>query len=722
VRFPRRLEVARDPRSATAWVAQVDGRELRLSNLEKPYWGPEGYTKGDLVAYYDNIAPWVLPYVRDRPLTMKRMPGGVDAEFFYAKQVPAHAPDWVATAPVTSLDNGKTIDYVLAQERASLLWLANLGCVELHPWHARVDDLAHPDYAFFDLDPMGVGFEEVREVALLVRDACAHLGLRSYPRTSGATGMQVYVPIDRVHSAAAVTAWVGRVCEAINGADPERTTMVWQVADRPPSVFLDHRMNTEGKNIAATYSLRPVRGASLAAPLTWDEVEAGALPGDFTIASIWERLDAVGDLLAPVLRGGQDLTAAMRALGMDPDAHGGPSHAVRAQAPSSTTAPGRVDRAVEVAQQPPATAEPARVGESVGSVEVAEPAGVAGVAGVAGSAVVAPPPVITPMLATSAAAPFDDPEWVFEIKWDGVRAIASVERHAAGGGRTVLRSRNGNDISGGYPELADLWAHVAARNAVLDGEVVAFDAAGAPSFQRLQARMHLRGEADVGRARARAPVTYVVFDLLAVDGALLLDAPLSERLERLDALLRPGPSVRRSDRFVEDGTALYAAAAARGLEGVMGKRLASRYRPGARSQDWRKVKVRRRAAVVLGGWLPGEGGRRGELGALLVGWYDADGVLRYAGRVGTGFDAAERRRLLTRLQSVARAPEHGAGRRASGSVAPFADAPALPAATWVDPALVCEVEYGELTDAGKLRAPSYKGLVDVEPARCHRPA
>ena len=825
VRFPRPLEAMRDPKSNAHWTVIADGRALRLSNLDKLYWGPEGYTKADLVAYYASIAPMVLPYVRDRPLTMKRMPGGVDEEFFYAKQAPEHRPDWVATAPVTSLDSGKTIDYVLAQDTATLLWLANLGCVELHPWHARVDDLAHPDYAFFDLDPMDVDFAAVREVSLLVRDACVHLGLRSYPRTSGATGMQVYVPIDRVHTAGAVTAFVGAVCAFINRADPERTTMTWQVSERPRAVFLDHRMNTEGKNIAGTYSLRPERGATLATPLTWDEVEQGAEPQDFTMETIWDRLDAVGDLFAPVLEGGQNLRAAMRAVGLDPDHQPPASHSVGA--PSRPAAARletyRAKRDFSLTSEPaPEADEAAETDGAAGgavqdrtgarfvlqhhlatrlhhdlrleregvAVSWALPKGLPDVRGVRHLAVQTEdhplsymtfegeiprgeygggpvriwdsgtyelrewedgsvkmlldgrrhrgewhlfrtdgdqwlvvraddpkpgelppdPPELTPMLATSAEQPFDDPGWVFEIKWDGVRAIAAVERPGRGGeGATRLTSRAGNDISGGYPELKDLWQRVLARNAVLDGEIVAFDSSGRPSFQRLQGRMHLRGEADVARAAQRDPVTYVVFDLLALDGEPLIDHSLRERVALLDDVVIPGHGVHISERFEADGTALYAAARQQGLEGVMAKRLSSRYRPGARSRDWRKIKVRRTCDVVIGGWLAGEGGRGGDLGALLVGWHEDD-LLVFGGRVGTGFDAAERHRLLDLLDE--------AGAEESS---PFDDAPRLPAPRWVRPTLVCRVEYSELTDGGRLRAPSYKGLVESDPTGCKRP-
>lgn len=254
--FPQPLPLRHEKK---ATFVDVGGVSVKVTNLDKLYWEPEGYTKADLLTYWFNIAPWMLPYLEGRPLTLKRMPHGADGEFFYAKQAPGHTPSWISTSPVTSRD-GKTIDYLLATDQASLVWLANLGCIELHPWHSRVDDIRHPDYAFFDLDPMGAAtFDMVREVALLVRTVLDQLGLRGYPRTSGATGMQIYVPIERVHTASQVREWVGRVCRLINRADPDRTTMEWSVDRRPDVVFLDHNMNTEGKNIAATYS--PARSA-----------------------------------------------------------------------------------------------------------------------------------------------------------------------------------------------------------------------------------------------------------------------------------------------------------------------------------------------------------------------------------------------------------------------------------------------------------------------------
>lgn len=860
VHFPRQLPARR---KGSHWFVEVEGAELKLSNLNKLYWKPEGYLKGDLISYYFNIAPTLLPYLRDRALTMKRMPDGADGGFFYEKQAPAYTPEWMRRVPITSREissqwgepKRRTVDYLLADDTRGLLFLAGLGCIEFHPWHSRIDDIGRPDYAFFDLDPMEVDFATVREVALLVRTALDQLGLRSYPRTSGATGIQIYVPLDRVHSSARIREWVGRVCRLINRADPERTTMEWAVKDRTGKVFLDHGMNTEGKNIAAAYSVRPERGATVSTPLRWEELEGDVEPGDFTIATIWDRLEQVGDLFTPVLEGGQHLRQAMEAVGMPAES---PEDDERGHdvgdvlGPGDESAAARLERyQTERAGEQPSEERtwrgprPAKRGGPKASVPrlaeydrkrrfeiTPEPAGEAhtddderrfviqhhlatrlhhdlrftreGVApswalpkglpdvpGVRHLAVqtedhpiaymafegeipegeygggpvriwdsgdyellewtegkvsvrlngarhrgewhlfriggqdereiwnvvrtdepdpdelATDPPACKPMLATLSDQAFDDPDWLFEVKWDGVRALATVKRPSRGtDGSTRLVSRLDNDITDGYPELAALWERVLARDAVIDGEIVAFDDKGNPSFQRLQRRMHVRG-APLERLRRQVPVSYVAFDLLWLDGESLLDVPLEERLAHLERVLVPGPHLQRSEPIREHGLALYTAARGRGLEGVMAKRLGSRYLPGRRSRDWLKLKVRQRLDCVIAGWLPGEGARA-RMGSLLLGMWQGE-HLRYVGKVGTGFDEVELDRICELLA------EHATDQRSFARVAPGPPR----ASRWVRPELVCTVEYTEVTEGGQLRAPSYKGIVEgADPHAC----
>src|SRR3954451_3520064 len=303
------------------------------------------------------------------------------------------------------------------------------------------------------------------------------------------------------------------------------------------------------------------------------------------------------------------------------------------------------------------------------------------------------PEHVVPMLAKLSKLPREDGGWAYEIKWDGVRAIAYVR-----GGEARLESRNLNDVTPRYPEVQGLVDALGEREAVLDGEVVAFDAQGRSSFERLQGRMHLtRG---VEARSKQIPVVYCIFDLLWLDGEDLTRLPYAERRERLEALGLDGPAWRVPSYGRGSGEQLLAAAAKQNLEGIICKRLDSPYEPGRRGGTWLKVKNTRRQELVIGGWSAGEGRRAGHLGALHVGYYD-DGRLRYGGKVGTGFTGKELDRLEGLLTPLRRA------------TSPFDGEPQPERGThYVDPRLVAEVEFTEWTSQSMLRHPSYKGLRD----------
>jgi bifunctional non-homologous end joining protein LigD len=312
------------------------------------------------------------------------------------------------------------------------------------------------------------------------------------------------------------------------------------------------------------------------------------------------------------------------------------------------------------------------------------------------------PERLEPMKATLAKLPRDDSAYAFEVKWDGVRAIAYCPP-----GHLRLESRNLKDITVAYPEVRHIVEALGGRPAVLDGELVAFDAGGRPSFQRLQRRMHLRDPNEIRRRTGDTPVTYMVFDLLYLDGSSLMSRPYEERRSELEALGLEGEAWQTPSYHRGDGAALLALSRERGLEGVIAKRLASAYAPGRRSRDWLKIKNTRSQEVVIGGWLPGKGRREGKLGALLVGYYEDDGSdrrLRYAGKVGTGFAEPDLRMLRERLEPLAQKESPFDGRQ------PQRDS------RFVSPELVAEIEFNEWTSAGTLRHPSYKGLRDDKPA------
>ena len=312
-----------------------------------------------------------------------------------------------------------------------------------------------------------------------------------------------------------------------------------------------------------------------------------------------------------------------------------------------------------------------------------------------------PPAHVAPMLATlGATLPPDQEGHTFEFKWDGIRAVAHWD-----GSALRLETRNLRDVTVAYPELQALGPSLGAQPAVLDGEILALDAGGVPSFHRLQERMHVADARTAARRAERAPARLFLFDVLHLGERSTMDLPWTERRAVLESLALAGPSWATPPSFPGEGDATLAAARARGLEGVVATRLASRYVPGARSRDWVKVKFVLRDEFVVGGWLPGEGGRRGRIGALLLGLPAAGGGLVFAGGVGTGFTGAELRRLSAELAPDVRPSS------------PFTTRLPRRDAVFVEPRLVVDVEYRQRTDAGILRQPSYKGIrPDLSPA------
>jgi len=306
------------------------------------------------------------------------------------------------------------------------------------------------------------------------------------------------------------------------------------------------------------------------------------------------------------------------------------------------------------------------------------------------------PTLIHPMLAVLREdVPSDDANYGYEFKWDGVRAVAYVD-----GGRARVLSRNDRDVSSSYPELRVLAESLGSRRVVLDGEIVALDDGGRPSFEALQARMHVTNPAQVRRLTQQVPITYLVFDVLYLDGRSLLDEPYVERRRVLESLQLSGPSWQTPPHFAGGGRDVWDASKEQGLEGIIAKRLDSRYLPGKRSDLWLKVKNLRTQEVIIGGWKPGEGRRKGAIGSLLIGVPGNDG-LDYVGHVGTGFTDAMLRELEDLIKPLAR------------EASPFASpVPRMHTkdARWVDPEVVGEVAFGEWTKAGILRHPRWRGL------------
>jgi bifunctional non-homologous end joining protein LigD len=293
------------PRDIDNVDVRIGERAVRLTNLRKPFWPELRITKGDLIRYYADVSDVLLPHLRDRAMVMKRYPHGAKGEFFFMKRAPSPRPDWIELCSIEH-ESGNVIDFPMIQDLAALLWVINLGCIDLNQWYARCDDVDRPDYVHFDLDPVKgdaqVPFAKVRESALLVRDGLTGLGIPCYAKTTGSRGIHVYVPIERGPTQKDVWTFAKRFAEGMDVARPDLVTSVYALRRRPQGrVLVDYNQNAWGRTLASVYSVRPHPRAAVSTPVTWEEIEDGIEIEDFTLRDVPERVRKLGDLWAPLL-------------------------------------------------------------------------------------------------------------------------------------------------------------------------------------------------------------------------------------------------------------------------------------------------------------------------------------------------------------------------------------------------------------------------------------
>jgi bifunctional non-homologous end joining protein LigD len=283
-------------------VLRFGDRDVRLTNLKKLFWKELKLTKRDLIQYYADIAPWLLPHLEDRAMVMKRYPNGAEGDFFYMKRAPDPRPDWIEICNIAHGSAG-IVNFPIVQDLPSLLWLINLGCIDLNPWYARCDDTDRPDFLHFDLDPgPGADFPKVREVALRVRDILSKLKMPSYAKTTGSKGIHVYIPIVRGPLQKEVWAFAKAIAVELESRHPDIITAEYRKVKRPHGrVLVDYNQNAWGRTLASIYSIRPTPIASVSTPVAWEEIEDGVRIEDFRIDNVRQRVGKLGDLWKPVL-------------------------------------------------------------------------------------------------------------------------------------------------------------------------------------------------------------------------------------------------------------------------------------------------------------------------------------------------------------------------------------------------------------------------------------
>jgi bifunctional non-homologous end joining protein LigD len=291
------------PHDAPQAEVKIDGRIVKLTNLGKPFWPELGITKGDLLRYYADVAPALIPHVQDRAMVMKRYPDGAHGEFFFQKRAPVPRPDWI---DICSIEHSSTkiIDFPIVRDLPSLLWVVNLGCIDLNQWYARCDDVDRPDYLHFDLDPVeGANFARVRETALLVHEALDALKIPNLAKTTGSRGIHVYVPIVRGPTQKQVWTFAKEFAQSIAQLHPKLITAEYRIAKRPKGhVLVDYNQNAWGRTLASVYSVRPKPRAPVSTPVAWEEIEDGIEIEDFRLDNVPARVRKLGDLWKPLLQ------------------------------------------------------------------------------------------------------------------------------------------------------------------------------------------------------------------------------------------------------------------------------------------------------------------------------------------------------------------------------------------------------------------------------------
>lgn len=767
----------------TSQIVQLGKRKIELSNLAKSLFPGDHILKAQLIEYYLKIAPTVLAHLKGRPLSFVRYPDGIDGERFFQKNRPEWAPEWMEH--IVLGEKEEKVDYMMATDEASLAWIANLACIEIHQMHCRSPHFNNPDYFVFDLDPPeNTKFGDIAGIALDMKKHIEDFGYRPFVKTSGRKGLHIVVPIEPKWTFGEVFGAVRDVAEPFVASHSRLTTLDIRKDARKGRVLVDIYRNRPHQTIVSAYSVRGLPGAPVSMPLRWDQLVNVNSAAEFTLHDVPDLVARHGDAWEGIAA----YAAGLHTAGKEAAAPIGAS----ASSQSRETPPvlgeyARKRSFGETPEPPPATVTGAgdsfvvhrhhatrlhydlRLEQGGVLKSWAVPKGLPPRPGIMRLAVetedhpleyrdfegtipkgqygggevwifargryeitqekkdgfhfrllseeisaefhmhrtrgkewllgrVDRPQVdwlrdpIGVMLAQSADVPPVAGDYLYEVKWDGVRALIALNE-----GDVRIRSRNQRDITDRFPELLVPDQAFRASSALFDAEIVCLDEKGRPVFRDVIRRIQQTGKGAIERARSRHPAVCYIFDCLYLDGRPIVHEPLFRRRAWMEDAVKHGTAYRVSEAVV-DGAELFRAAADMGLEGIMAKERNSTYQPGIRTDRWLKIKKRQTIECLIIGYTEGKGDRAALFGALHLALREGD-ALRYVGKVGTGFDAASMKEISAELMKISRI------RR------PVEEKPAGDAQTvWLDPRVVCEVQYASLTKDGMLREPVFLRL------------
>ncbi|MDR2703626.1 MAG: non-homologous end-joining DNA ligase [Cellulomonadaceae bacterium] len=681
-------------------ILSVMEPSVALTNPEKVLYPAAGTTKSDIFNYYREIAPYLVPHLVRRPVTRRVWPNGVAGTTFFAKDAARGVPDWIQKVPVSHKSGPK--DYVVLDSQAALEWDAQQAGLEIHvpQWRfAGISDdndaqgkigekrvklppeALNPDRLVIDLDPgEGATLADCAQVALRAREVLKDIGLEAFPVTSGSKGIHLYASLvgfkenGKPITADKASVIAKEIAKLLEAEQPDKVISTMSKASRAGKVLVDWSQNNGKKTTISPYSLRGQETPYVAAPRTWAEIEAPGLK-QLTYKQVLARVAKDGDLLAGLLHGSQPGSRHDAPLGAvegkpKKEAKSAPNHNLAESKPKSG-APAKATRRSPTKNQ----AESQNPGYSP---------------------MLASMPNQSELAMLERAGKQDDPDWGFEIKWDGYRAIAVIIKQN-GKPTLSLWSRNGQNYTETYPEISSLAEQVKGPfPVVLDGEIVAFDSKGRPSFSLLQQH-----------GQKKANITFQCFDILKQGEKGLTKLPFTERRDILDEVLQPQPPIYISPLIpYQDAMSLSTAFR---LEGVMAKRLNAPYQAGIRSKDWLKIKHLQTGEFVVVGYTPLHAGEPNEtkeaIGSLLLARHDLQNLC-CVGRVGTGFTTAQRREIQAKLESIAIKAQPLNLTGVTQTEAKHIN--------WVEPVRSGLIEYAEWTTdpvdpAARLRHPRWRG-------------
>lgn len=770
--------------SRTAQTAQVGKRRIELSNLTKFLFPDDHIVKAQLIEYYLKIAPTLLSHVKGRPLSLVRFPDGITGESFFQKNLPGWAPDWIEHVMLGKEEK----NYVLATEEASLVWLANLACIELHQMHSRAPDFERPDYIVYDFDPPeGFAFPRIAELAAGFKEHLEGLGYHPFVKTTGRKGLHVLTPIEPKWSFEEAFEAAKTVAQPFVEAHPSSLTLHIKKEQRKGKVLLDIYRNRQSQTIVAPYSVRGLPGATVSTPLHWTELDTLESPAGFNLNTVPDRIAQDGDPWEAIAAYATPIHTKVSRVAPARPKGKGPSRTGKHKTPEQLTEYSR-KRDFERTSEP-APVEPLGKGnafvihrhhasrlhydlrlEQDGVLKSwAVPKGLPPRPGIMRLAVsvedhpleyvqfegaipkgeygggmmwvfargryeitkqkkdgfyfrlhsrelngeyrihrtrenqwllerVDNPQIdwlrdpVQPMLAHAATRVPASDDYIYEVKWDGIRALVSLDE-----GTIRIHGRNRTEFTTKFPELLVPEEGLRASSGLFDGEIVCLDAEGKPQFPEVIHRMQQRSEGAIERARVRHPAVCYLFDCLYLDGRPIIHEPLERRREWLEDAIRKNSPYRLSAN-VEDGPLFFEAVKEMGLEGVMAKQRTSVYTPGRRSESWLKIKTRQTIDCVIIGYTKGEGERADSFRALHLGEVSGDEI-SYAGKVGSGFDQRSLKAVTVELQKLT-TPKRPVNKKL----------PDEARSVWVEPRLACEVQFASRTKDGVLREPVFLRL------------